>query len=64
MAGGERIQSDGLFDRFGRKSEDKLHRASNADVSKLPELSVCGLVGKHMTTLPQSGITWSMLERS
>ena len=35
MAGEERIQSDGLFDLFGRKSEDKLHKASNADVSGL-----------------------------
>ena len=59
MAGGERIQSDGLFDCFGRRSEDRLHRASNADVSKL---SVCGLVGKHMTTkfpnLISLGVCW------
>ena len=38
MAAGEnRIQSDGLFGDsvFGKKSEDKLHKASNADVSHL-----------------------------
>ena len=56
MEGEERIQSDGLFDLLGRKREDKLHKASNADVSDVL-FHVCTMlacVGSHMTALPQS----------